>query len=163
MSKLLKKLSMEEYYLKQVYSRGGKYTKGHPISDRLVLCPLHDDKNPSMGFIHGKDGITKFHCFGCGKAGDIIDLHMGITKTFDRAKALKEVCEILGIPFEEIEEDGKISQDLFNERLKRVRVLNSTLTQAGFSRIIRENRNKPKEVLSKILLNALWLLGEEEE
>ena len=46
MSKLLKKLSMEEYYLKQVYSRGGQYTKGHPVNDRLVLCPLHDDKNP---------------------------------------------------------------------------------------------------------------------
>lgn len=33
----------------------------------MVCCPFHDDKNPSMKVDH------RFHCFGCGADGDVID------------------------------------------------------------------------------------------
>lgn len=32
-----------------------------------IICPFHDDKNPSMKV------DKRFHCFGCGADGDVID------------------------------------------------------------------------------------------
>ena len=34
----------------------------------MACCPFHDDKNPSMKV------DQRFHCFGCGADGDVIDL-----------------------------------------------------------------------------------------
>ena len=33
----------------------------------MACCPFHDDKNPSMKV------DLRFHCFGCGEDGDVID------------------------------------------------------------------------------------------
>ena len=33
----------------------------------MALCPFHDDHNPSMKL------EERFHCFGCGEDGDVID------------------------------------------------------------------------------------------
>ena len=33
----------------------------------MACCPFHDDKNPSMKL------DRRFHCFGCGADGDVID------------------------------------------------------------------------------------------
>lgn len=150
----VKGLSIEEYYLKEVYSKGGKYQKGHPVTDRLVLCPLHDDKNPSMGFIHGKDGVEKFHCFGCGRAGDVVDLHMGLRDIKDEERALKEVCDILGVEYKEaLSEKEEIN--LFYDRLSKIRTYNTSSTEASFSRYLRQARTK--EERNRVLLNTLWL------
>ena len=36
-------------------------------SHGMALCPFHDDYNPSMKL------DDRFHCFGCGEDGDVID------------------------------------------------------------------------------------------
>ena len=36
-------------------------------SHGMALCPFHDDHNPSMKL------DERFHCFGCGEDGDVID------------------------------------------------------------------------------------------
>ena len=33
----------------------------------MACCPFHDDRHPSMKV------DTRFHCFGCGADGDVID------------------------------------------------------------------------------------------
>lgn len=158
---LLRKLNIAEYYLKEVYSRGGKYKKGHPIQDRLVLCPLHDDKNPSMGFIQGKDGIMKFHCFGCGRAGNVIDLHQGIHPNLSEEDALKEICKILDVEYIEDTVESQMEMGVFENRLASIKTFNSSLTQAGFSSNIKNvYKNGGKEELNRLLLNTLWLLNE---
>lgn len=37
------------------------------------LCPLHSEKTPSFTIFPGKDHVWRFHCFGCGACGDVID------------------------------------------------------------------------------------------
>jgi hypothetical protein len=37
--------------------------------DNFIICPFHDDKNPSLGIDFEKN---IFHCFGCGSKGNII-------------------------------------------------------------------------------------------
>ncbi len=49
-----------------------------PLSDflgheKMMCCPLHNDSNPSLSIDH-KNGL--WHCFGCGKGGDVISFVM---------------------------------------------------------------------------------------
>ena len=37
----------------------------------MVLCPFHDDHNPSMGIKN-----NRYHCFACGEKGDVIEFVM---------------------------------------------------------------------------------------
>ena len=50
----------------------------------MALCPFHDDHNPSMKL------DERFHCFGCGEDGDVIDF---TAKYFNLT--LKEAAEKL--------------------------------------------------------------------
>lgn len=36
-------------------------------------CPLHQEETPSFTIFTGKDGVERFHCFGCGERGDVVD------------------------------------------------------------------------------------------
>jgi P4 family phage/plasmid primase-like protien len=40
------------------------------------LCPFHQEKSPSFTIFIGNDGKERFHCFGCGKHGDVLDYVM---------------------------------------------------------------------------------------
>lgn len=54
----------------------------------MACCPFHDDKNPSMKV------DQRFHCFGCGEDGDVIDF---TAKLFDLST--KEAAEKLAQDF----------------------------------------------------------------
>ncbi|WP_270324431.1 LPD28 domain-containing protein [[Eubacterium] hominis] len=54
----------------------------------MACCPFHDDKNPSMKV------DQRFHCFGCGEDGDVIDF---TEKLFDLSP--KEAAEKLAQDF----------------------------------------------------------------
>ena len=54
----------------------------------MACCPFHDDKNPSMKV------DQRFHCFGCGEDGDVIDFTV---KLFDLSP--KEAAEKLAQDF----------------------------------------------------------------
>ena len=43
--------------------------------NRMVCCPFHNDRHPSM-----KLNERYFYCFGCGATGDVIDL---VARLFD--------------------------------------------------------------------------------
>ena len=61
------------------------------------LCPFHEDKNPSFS-INIETG--KYHCFGCGEKGDIINLYARLNNTTD-AEAIKELkAKYLGHEFD---------------------------------------------------------------
>lgn len=36
-------------------------------------CPFHQENTPSFTVFRGKDGIERFHCFGCNERGDVVD------------------------------------------------------------------------------------------
>lgn len=53
-----------------------------------ILCPIHDEKNPSFSVF--ADG-EKFKCFGCEAGGDCIDLYAKLSGR-DKANAIKELA-----------------------------------------------------------------------
>ena len=46
---------------------GVKISKGG-----MARCPFHDDRDPSMKI------DSRYHCFGCGADGDVIDFTAGL-------------------------------------------------------------------------------------
>lgn len=60
----------------------------------MCCCPFHGDKNPSM-----KVDEKRFHCFGCGEDGDVIQF---AARYFDlsRYDAAKKLAEDFGVNYE---------------------------------------------------------------
>ena len=90
----------------------------------MACCPFHDDKNPSMKV------DQRFHCFGCGADGDVIDF---TAKLFDLSP--KEAAEKLAQDF------GMIYDSQAPPRRKYVR-------QKTEAQQFREDRQRCYRVLS---------------
>ncbi len=72
-----------------------QYVHLQPKSGRLFgLCPFHKEKTPSFT-VNPERGF--FHCFGCGKGGNVIDFIMEL-ETLTYAEARRYLAERLGIP-----------------------------------------------------------------
>ena len=53
----------------------------------VACCPFHAEATPSFTIFPGKDHVERFHCFGCGAHGDVIDFVRKI-KGVDLTEAL---------------------------------------------------------------------------
>lgn len=54
----------------------------------VACCPFHAEDTPSFTIFTGKDHVQRFHCFGCGEHGDIVDFVEKI-KGVGKAEAIK--------------------------------------------------------------------------
>lgn len=61
-------------------------------------CPFHNEKTPSFA-VNEEKGF--FHCFGCGKHGDIISFTME-SEHIDFKSAIAELAEMAGVPLPQI-------------------------------------------------------------
>lgn len=59
----------------------------------MISCPFHNDRTPSLKV------DKRFHCFGCGADGDVIDF---VAKRYglDAKKAAEKLAEDFQIPYE---------------------------------------------------------------
>lgn len=53
-----------------------------------ACCPFHAEETPSFTIFAGQDGVERFHCFGCGVGGDVLDFVRQI-KGVDLAEAIR--------------------------------------------------------------------------
>lgn len=66
----------------------GLKKNGHEF---IGCCPVHSEKTESFTIFTGKDGTERFHCFGCGAGGDVLDFVRAV-----KGCDLKEAIKILG-------------------------------------------------------------------
>ncbi len=57
----------------------------------IACCPIHGEKTPSFTIFEGRDRVWRWHCFGCGKHGDIVDFVESI-----KGVSKREALDILG-------------------------------------------------------------------
>lgn len=57
----------------------------------VACCPFHKEATGSFTIFTGKDHVERFHCFGCGEAGDVLDFVRGV-----KGVDLREAISILG-------------------------------------------------------------------
>jgi hypothetical protein len=74
----------------------GQYIKLQVSGENLTgLCPFHDDHNPSLMVY---PGTSTFHCYGCGKHGDVISFlreiaNLSFNQALDALEQLKSQYE----------------------------------------------------------------------
>lgn len=79
----------------QLKKAGGNY---------MGLCPFHGEKSPSFSVSPAKQF---FHCFGCGKSGDVIQFLMD-HDGMQFHEAVKDLGERLGVRVEEDQDEASI-------------------------------------------------------
>lgn len=75
----------------------------------LGLCPFHGEKTPSFSVSQEKQ---IFHCFGCGKGGNVFTFLMEI-ESFNFYEAIKHLAERAGIelPNDAINQESSLSKE----------------------------------------------------
>lgn len=71
----------------------------HVLHNGMCCCPFHGDKNSSM-----KVDDKRFHCFGCGEDGDVIQF---VARYFDlsRYEAAKKLAEDFSVSYDQWKPD----------------------------------------------------------
>lgn len=93
------------YYNIRVVPLGEKFEAFDFDNNRTVICPLHDDHDPSLGLMKDRNlpKVMLYHCLGCGSVGNVVRLHQRIESEYHGRdisvkEACLELCEIFGIP-----------------------------------------------------------------
>ena len=116
--------NIPDYYDKVVQELGSLYKERSLNHHRTVICPLHDDTDPSLGLMNHRflPKVKLYHCFGCNSTGDIIRFHQRIeSKWHGREISEKIACEELalmfGIPLEGYSE---VAEDDFEAKYAQI-------------------------------------------
>lgn len=98
-----------------------------PLSKRgsnlEAICPFHGDTKPSLKV---NDAKGMYKCFACGAGGDAIKFVQDF-KHLDFLDAMKDIANMLGLPFEEFQKEKKKNPKL--EMAQRVLNVSSKLYQ----------------------------------
>jgi len=107
--KLKEDVEISEYLIKNKHAYGDVGDEG------IIRCPFpdHDDGTASFSF-DNKKGL--FNCFGCGRGGDVVNLHYYMLKVdndrYTRIKAVNDLSRKFNVKL----------PDMFEQRFKRGRV-----------------------------------------
>lgn len=132
-------------------------------SSGKVLCPVHDDKNPSMGIVKYEDGKELVHCFGCGFWGDVVQLHKRVSSRLlgsylSTDEAIRSLCDIFKVDYntlpKEVEEsnlDKGIREEL------AIRRAQDKFDISDFNYMFREGKLKKKGIpyFNTLLMNMV--------
>lgn len=145
--------NIPDYYDRYIVNLDSKYSKYSFRNGGLngkVLCFMHSDHDPSLGLMKNKflDGVLMYHCFGCGKVGNVVTLHMNKVKKFDgrnidENEAAREVADLFDISlvdFASESEESLIERHMRNKR--KVDKLASVYTRKDFANILKESRKQ---------------------
>ena len=100
--------NIPDYYDKVIHNLDPKYMGRSLHVNRTVICPLHEDNDPSLGLMnhrHLKD-VKLYHCFGCNSTGTIIRLHQRIVSKYEKRNITdEESCKELATIYKDVPVD----------------------------------------------------------
>ena len=124
------------------------------------LCPFHQEKTPSF---HVDTARQSFHCFGCGKGGDVFRFFMD-KENLDFVNAAQILASRCGVLIPEKHDPSGGNQISRNER-ERLFAINAEFSNF-FCRYLRDNphspaaeylqkRNIPRNIADKFRIGAV--------
>lgn len=98
--------------------------------DHVGLCPFHSEKSPSFNVIQSKQF---FHCFGCGKSGDVFKFIMELDgKSF--VDVARDLAKRFGVDLPEAPRSLEERRRLEQAQTERERLLDVNQRALGFYR-----------------------------
>lgn len=160
--------NIPDYYERYIKPLDKRFENYSFYASRTVLCPLHDDNDPSLGLISHRfyDGVKIYHCFGCGMSGTIIRLHQLIQDMYHGNKmtdeeACKDLASLFGVSlddFTELAEDDYEGRYL--QKLKKIDKLKDAYTLNDFSRALLDARKSGgKDILGVLHMESIKLIA----
>ena len=115
--------SLPRYYSEYIQPLDSKFKYRDLYTSHTVLCPLHDDHDPSFGIVH-RQGKEIGHCFGCGVWVDVFSLHQKIEARWHQrnityTQAIQELAQKWGIDLSQTTlpaEENSFDRQLNKER-----------------------------------------------
>ncbi len=101
--------------------------------NHVALCPFHTEKTPSFTVSPEKE---LFHCFGCGKGGDVFAFVMEM-ESIDFPEALKMLAKLTGVQLPE-RRFGKTGESPFADMYE----LNQTAMEFYHDLLLKDRRGK---------------------
>lgn len=140
--------------------------------NKLMVCPIHNDHDPSLGVIRGKDGSETVHCFGCNYvAKNIIIFHQDVVRIkqkrlISEEESLHELCEIFGVDYSSLPNELIAYSDV-DKDLKREVELSEKLGKfdiSDYRQLILEGKRKGKGIgyFNTLMMTMLNEVKEEE-
>lgn len=133
--------NIPDYYERYIRPLDKRFSEYSFYGSRTVICPLHNDTDPSMGLINHRflSDVKIYHCFGCGASGTIIRLHQIIQDTYcnrrlTEEESCKELADLFGVSLDDFSEiadddyDGK-----YVDMLKRISKLQKAYTSKDYA------------------------------
>ncbi len=117
------------HYISQFVSlkKAGQNFKG--------LCPFHTEKTPSFIVSPSKQ---IFHCFGCGKGGNLFTFIMEYEK-LSFIEALRRAADFAGIPLPEEDLQAQVKERTYFEKLYQINEIAARFFEENLFK--KENRN----------------------
>ncbi len=126
----------------------------HVGRNGMACCPFHHDKTPSMKL------DRRYHCFGCGADGDVIDFTAALYG-LGKKEAAVQLAQDFGLSYEDWKPPGKAKkpkprqkspEEQFQEAKNRCfRILADYLHLLGHG-----ERNMPRTPRRKSFIPGLW-------
>lgn len=143
-----------DYYRQFIKPLDDRFKYGDLQPDKKVICFFkdHEDVNPSLGVIKDTKHVYKhqylYHCFGCGKTGDVVRLHQIIEEQYHNRKlnqddACKELARLFNIPLGDFEElDDEDYEGMLRLKIKRANEVSTHYNMTDFSKGLLNIRKK---------------------
>ncbi len=139
------------------------------LATGLVICFFkdHADTDPSLGLMKDRfhKGVMLYHCFGCGKSGDVIRLHQIIQEQYHGVKLNeKEAClalaDLFNIPIEEYEDlDEEDYEKAYMRTYRNLDKLARTYTVQDYNLALLELRKKQNVKLELVNREVIKLIA----
>lgn len=138
-----------EYYRRVVMPLNRKYkiTGG----DKMI-CPLHDDHDPSLSIIPNKTGVEVCHCFGCNYWGNVIKLHKRVMqrhkgKVLSTEEVRRDLCRTFNIKYETLPSEEAVSDDDdIRKEVAMVEAIGEKFDISDFKYLIIEGKKRKKGI-----------------
>lgn len=106
-------------------------------SDWVCCCPFHNEKTPSM-YVH--ENQRYFHCFGCGKGGDVITFVRDI-EGMSYIDAVRKLADQYHMEMPEFKADPKAQEEKDRKDLLRGIMLDAN--RYYYANLTRKEEGKP--------------------
>lgn len=149
-----------DYYERYIRNLDDRFKPWSYYDNKLVLCYFkdHADVNPSMGYIadkHHRD-CHLYHCFGCGRTGDVIRLNQLIQSQYHgvemtRKESALDIAEKFNIPINDFDVTSEEDLDKsYYRNIRKIEKLANQYTERDFTYAMRDIRFNGQVDLNKV-------------